>query len=190
MSKMLNEADLTAPKTFAPQNEGYILDNLKYSLDSKYPSLKCINKNPHTAKLIQENFSSSISEYTAFCQYSYDYIVARTQNNDVAEAFNQIALVELEHMKIFGELIVSLGAVPYYKGDWKNKFWQGNFVKYNTNLRTMLLCAISDEKKAIKQYEKSIELIDDTQIISLIQRIILDEELHIKTFKDLLNRLG
>ena len=82
-----------------------------------------------------------------------------------------------------------MGAIPYFKGDWKNKFWQGNFVKYNTNLRTMLLCAISDEKKAIKQYEESIEKIKEIKIVNLLKRIILDEKLHIEIFKTQLKSL-
>jgi len=162
---------------------------VKYSIDNDYPSIKNVKKNPYIAKIIQENYSSLVSEFSAVSQYSYDHIVAESQNEKVADAFIDVAIVEMHHLEILGELIVALGAIPYYKGDWKNKFWQGNFVRYNTNLRTMLLCAISDEKKAIKQYEKSIELIDDPEIVSLIERIILDEELHIEVFKELLKEL-
>lgn len=160
-----------------------------YCCECAYPDISGVAKNPAYARIIQENFCSPVSEFTAAGQYVFDHMVSEAQNKEVSEAFRNISIVEMRHLEMLGELITELGAIPYFKGDWKNKFWQGNFVKYNTNLRTMILCAISDEKKAISQYEKSIRLIRDCKIISLLERIIADEEMHIEIFKDLLKKL-
>ncbi len=161
----------------------------KYRYDAPYPSTKGVGKNLTYAKIIQESFASPVSEYTAASQYVFDHLVSENQSKEVSEAFEGIAIVEMQHLEMLGELILELGALPFYKGDWRNKFWQGNFVKYNTNLRTMILCAISDEKKAISQYEKSIKMIREPKIDKLLQRIILDEEVHIEIFKELLRKL-
>jgi len=161
----------------------------KYRYDAPYPDTKGVARNLAYAKIIQESFSSPISEFTAASQYVFDHLVSGPQNDEISAAFEGIAIVEMEHLEMLGELILELGALPFYKGDWRNKFWQGNFVKYNTNLRTMILCAISDEKKAISQYEKSIKMIKDPKINKLLERIILDEEVHIEIFKELLRKL-
>jgi len=161
----------------------------KYRYDAPYPDTKGVARNLAYAKIIQESFSSPISEFTAASQYVFDHLVSGPQNDEISAAFEGIAIVEMEHLELLGELILELGALPFYKGDWRNKFWQGNFVKYNTNLRTMILCAISDEKKAISQYEKSIKMIKDPKINKLLERIILDEEVHIEIFKELLRKL-
>lgn len=160
-----------------------------YRYDAPYPSTKGVGKNLAYAKIIQESLSSPISEFTAISQYVFDHMISGPQNVDISEAFEGIAIVEMEHLELLGKLIIELGAIPYYKGDWRNKFWQGNFVKYNTNLRTMILCAISDEKKAISQYQRSIDMIKEPKICKLLERIILDEEVHIEIFKELLRKL-
>ena len=44
---------------------------------------------------------------------------------------------------------------------------------------------IADEKLAIKQYISAEKKIDDSNIISIIDRIILDEEVHIQILTEL-----
>ena len=44
---------------------------------------------------------------------------------------------------------------------------------------------ISAEMKAITQYEKHISLIKNEEIIALLQRIILDEQMHVETLSEL-----
>ena len=44
---------------------------------------------------------------------------------------------------------------------------------------------IKDEKVAIKQYSSTQKKIDDSNIISIIDRIILDEEVHIQILTEL-----
>ena len=47
------------------------------------------------------------------------------------------------------------------------------------------LAASADEKLAIKQYISAEKKIDDSNIISIIDRIILDEEVHIQILTEL-----
>lgn len=52
----------------------------------------------------------------------------------------------------------------------------------------MLLEDIKNEEEAIRQYRKTANLIDDENIIAILNRIILDEELHIKILTNLYER--
>ena len=49
---------------------------------------------------------------------------------------------------------------------------------------------IDDEHKAIEGYRNSIKLIDDPSIQAVLERIILDEQTHIKILNSMLERYG
>lgn len=49
----------------------------------------------------------------------------------------------------------------------------------------MIRYAISGEKKAIANYKRQASWINDPNIVASLNRIILDEEYHIKLFQEL-----
>jgi bacterioferritin len=61
--------------------------------------------------------------------------------------------------------------------------WNPMYVNYATFIREMLIEDIQSEQKAIENYKYHITLIHDKYIRKLIERIILDEEYHLKLFK-------
>jgi len=68
-------------------------------------------------------------------------------------------------------------------------YWNAGLVNYSTDLQKMLSLDIIMEQKAIGQYLKHRNLIDDINIKNLLDRIILDEKAHLKCFKSLYNNL-
>ena len=63
--------------------------------------------------------------------------------------------------------------------------WTANYVNYDTCINGMILEDIKAETKAIENYGKHLCLINDRHIRKLIERIILDEKLHLRIFKEL-----
>ena len=97
----------------------------------------------------------------------------------------RIAMDEMKHFKILGELLVELGFIPYCMGSRNNK-WCSNNIKYNFNsIIEMLKYNIETEKIAIKEYRRLIEMTDNKCIKNILERIIKDEENHIRAFKTL-----
>jgi bacterioferritin len=96
----------------------------------------------------------------------------------------------MKHLDLLGATIYLLGALPKYRGSYTTygQYWNGYFVNYDKDLKDMIKIDIQSEKEAIKNYKRHIEMIDDRYIKKLLERIILDEEKHIKLLKDYLDR--
>ncbi|MFR3911355.1 MAG: hypothetical protein ACLTYB_09345, partial [Clostridium paraputrificum] len=56
---------------------------------------------------------------------------------------------------------------------------------YGNTLKEYLDYDIQAEVVAIRDYNKALNEISDPNIVKIIERIILDEELHLKIFKEL-----
>ena len=157
----------------------------KYQVNKPYPkiSIKCSNQ--YWARLIQDDYSSKGSEYTAISQYIYAHITAT--EDEIAETFLGIGIVEMYHLDLLGDLLVDLGDNPVFiSGD--DRVWSSDFVPYGYSTKNRIELAIDGERAAIKQYEEHIKLINDLEIKKLLCRIIEDEKLHIKIFKQLLEK--
>ena len=91
------------------------------------------------------------------------------------------------HLEILGKLIIKLGGNPGYWINKKDKKlnWSPHFINYGLNVTEMINYDINDEKVAIKQYISTQKKIDDSNIISIIDRVILDEEVHIQILTEL-----
>lgn len=158
-----------------------------YSIDLPYPPIKVIEKNPKYIDLILLNYASDVSEFDAIAQYTYHEISLTYENQEATETIKGIAMVEMHHLQMLGQIIVLLGGTPgYWINNKKKKYWTGKLVNYDTSsLKTILTTDIQDEKKAIKQYRETITKIDDKYINAVIKRIILDEEFHIQLLTNL-----
>ncbi|ATD54665.1 ferritin-like domain-containing protein [Clostridium chauvoei] len=160
---------------------------LQFTADLPYPKIEVDTINLQYANLIQMNYAGMISEFSAINQYIYHEISLFEDYPDVTYTLKGISKVEMHHLQILGELIIVLGGNPGYWINRKNKKlnWSPNFVVYGSTLKEMLAADIAGEKDAIDQYRKTANQIQNENIVAIINRIILDEEQHIK----LLNRL-
>jgi bacterioferritin len=90
----------------------------------------------------------------------------------------------MKHLKLLGETIKLEGIKPMYINNASphGKLWSPIYVNYTTYIMAMLKEDIKSEQKAIENYKYHITLIQNKHIIKLLERIILDEELHFKLF--------
>ncbi len=155
-------------------------------VNKPYPLVRVRRINPFYGKLLLQNYAGEISEDTAVHLYFYESLVTK-DINEFSNIMLDISKVEMHHLNLLGQVIKMLGIKPVFGFVTKKDFtfWTGLNVKYSTDLKEMLLINITSEKKAIKNYEKVIEIVDDKYIKELLSRIIEDEKLHIKIFKDL-----
>ena len=92
-------------------------------------------------------------------------------------------------MHILAELIFLLGGDPrYVVAQGRRPFTAAN-LHYSENPTQILKNAIAGEEGAIFVYEQLRGMTDDENIISIIDRIIEDEKLHLNIFHELLGNI-
>ncbi len=164
---------------------------IKYRAEGAYPEITLDFKNRQYAELLLDDYAGMHSELTAITQYMYHSIVERCGNAKVAEILRQIAMVEMHHMTLLGEVIIQLGIHPVYRGQGAlgRNYWSGKFVAYGQSMREQLKSDLDGEREAILTYRRHIEQIDNRDIQSLLQRIIEDEKVHESILCDILKKM-
>lgn len=160
----------------------------KYSDPSPYPEIKVLNQNPQYAELLMDDYAGVVSEFTAISQYLYHYFSFKDVDETLGELMENVSINEMLHMEILAETIKKLGGDPVIRGSYSTKcnYWNGGFVYYGSQLCQQLREDIDAEYKAIEGYRKHITLISDPYVQAILQRIILDEKVHIRLFNEAL----
>lgn len=155
--------------------------NNKYASDLPYPEIT-VAENPSEAKLLMPVYSGSAGELTAVLTYAYQsYITPKYP--ELAKALKGIAVTEMKHHALLGKTIYALGGYPIMGA---RTYWNGSFADYTTSPKKYLAENIIAEQNAIMNYERTILNLSTDEVKLLLERIILDEEIHIKIFKELL----
>ncbi|MEN6413110.1 MAG: ferritin-like domain-containing protein [Veillonellales bacterium] len=154
------------------------------ALPDHYPEPKVIQPNFFYATLLLEDYAGNVSELTAINQYMHHHFMFDDQYEDLAELEECIAIIEMHHLELLAESILLLGVDPKYRTITNNCpiFWDASYVFYGADICDRLASDIAAEKQAIKQYRKHHFLIEDIHIKGLLERIIKDEEYHLKLF--------
>lgn len=160
-----------------------------YKADLPYPKIRVEQPNREYAKLILEDYAGFISEMSAVNLYMYDHLVTAKQYKEIADALEEVAVVEMVHQQILGEILIELGVQPKYWSERRRrkKYWNADYIPYQLDAKIILLDAIQSEKDAIIQYNRHLRMIQDQYIQRVIDRILLDEELHLELFNSLYN---
>ena len=149
-----------------------------------YPKLMNIRQNQRYAELIYNSFGGEAGELTAVTQYIYEHIELK-KYEEFSKILLSIAIEEMHHLDLGGELIRKLGKRPYYINK-EGCGWNSKNVKYHfNNVYDMLIYNIESEKKAIKEYKEAIKYTQNKSIKDLLERIILDEQTHLEIFNRL-----
>lgn len=159
---------------------------IRYASDKPYPKIKVERQNLSYARAMLDNMGGRNSEMNAVSLYIYNSLIAENEPT-LSEPFQKISIVEMHHLKMFGQLAYSLGENPRLwsvQGNGK-VYWSPGYNHYPTQLKPLLLNAIQHEQEAIQQYEKQTRWIYDECICAILKRIILDEEIHLKIYKNL-----
>lgn len=161
-----------------------------YSDPSPYPEVKVMRPNLCYACLLMDDYAGVISEFTAISQYLYHSFFFKDIDDELGKLLENVAIVEMLHMGILASVIIKLGGNPQIRGSYStcNNFWNGSFVYYGEELCEQLKANIDSEYKAIREYRKHISMIQDPYIKAILQRIILDEKVHIRLFNKALQK--
>ncbi len=157
--------------------------------NSPYPEIAVSGRDRRYAEAMLSNIGSANSEMSAISLYSYNALITDEMHPYIAECFNSISTVEMHHLRIFLKLALQLGADPrlwtYSRG--RPVYWSPGCNKYPTATRLMVENSLRSEEETIAKYREQAAWIEDTNIVAILKRIILDELVHIQIFKNILN---
>ena len=153
--------------------------------DAPYPEIRVERQNVHYANLISLAYAGQDSELTSVLLYSYGHQVMRGKSPEMLSGMlSHIAMMEMRHLEMLGELIVLLGGDPRFCGPRRMGI-NTAMLGYASEPARILRGAISGEEAAIRLYGDLIKNINDGYVRAVLKRIIMDEEQHLKIFKEM-----
>lgn len=132
------------------------------------------------------NLGGGTSEMSAVAPLLYDYLMT-ADLPEVSEVFRQIAMVEMHHLELFGQLARQLGMDPRL---WMPAGGTDDLVEQRVSqlcpkLGPLLRIALREEQSTVQRYERQCRQIQDAGVTDCLQRILLDERLHVDIFRSL-----
>ena len=159
--------------------------------NNPYPEPKVERQNLEYAKLLLQDYAGEVSEDTAIHLYLFQHFTSEWE--EFKEVIREISISEMTHLELLAETIKLLGLKPKYKTfNASNDVlipWTSDNVNYETDIKKVLEVDINAETKAIETYKLHMEIIDDKYIKQLLSRIIEDEEIHLKIFKEFYSKV-
>ena len=85
-----------------------------------------------------------------------------------------------------------MGVLPVYSSCPPRKFdfYSTGAVSYASDVQKMILDDILGETQAIYTYEAMVRKLKNEKVSAIIERIVLDEKLHLETLKNILRELN
>ena len=155
---------------------------------SPFPEVEVSEPNERYAKILLDAFADgTAAELTAIAQYFHHHLTI--EEKAVSNLMLCIALVEMHHLEVIGDLIAQLGGDPKYLRANRG-YWQGSEVSYGDSLIQKLRLDIVSEEAAIAAYHYLLAEIQDPKIQRIIERIIRDEQIHLMLFLEALKKYG
>lgn len=150
-----------------------------------YPKVTHIVPNKKQAQMLYEDFAGEFGELSAITQYIYEHINLKEQD-DISRIMLEIAIMEMKHLDLVGEVIQKLGEKPIFQSS-KQELWTAQNVRYDLDCLTETMkYNIETEKIAIQGYQRGIMYTNNRSLKMLLNRIILEERLHIEIFREIM----
>jgi len=153
-----------------------------YIDSAPYPEVEG-GSDPATVALLKEDYAGENGELGGVLQYVFQHIQSE-DNDSFANAILQIAIVEMTHLDMLGDAIKTLGGSAAF--DNGRYYWDSSNVNYATGFKEMLAANIEAEKTAIANYRSHAAQTGNVSVKALLERIIMDEELHLRFFEETL----
>lgn len=157
-----------------------------------YPPVTVCGRNAEYAAAMTDNIGACNSEMSAVSLYFYNSVIVRENFPEVAQCFHGISVVEMHHMDIYARLAFQLGADPrlWHCRNGKMVWWSPECNRYPDCILPLLENARQGELDAIDKYRKQTHWIQDKYVLANLNRIILDEELHVRIFEQLYRKVS
>lgn len=162
--------------------------DIKVRADLPYPEIKDANKDMKTVAVLRELLAGRDGELAAVLQYIYQSRIANLSEVEIANIFEEIAIVEMQHTEKLMDAILAFGGNPQYSNSY-GQYFSAGYINYSQKLKEMLEANIKGEQDAIKDYSKAVQSVQNSSLKDLFNRIILDEQIHLKIFEKLLNNV-
>lgn len=157
-----------------------------------YPEIRVAERNREYANILSNDYTGAISEFSAITQYVNHENRMVCERCSMAKTIIGIAMAEMIHLQMLGELIFLLGGPIDFNARMRNgqsRMWTPQYLNLATSPKEMLLINIESEKKAVNQYRSHIRIINDRHVGAVLARIIQDEEYHIMVLQNLLQEV-
>lgn len=156
--------------------------------DLPYPSVDTLTKDVRSGNIISFAYAALRGEITATLQYTYHHFYMGQTNQDYADTLMRIAIAEMKHIDILGAAMLKLGVSPkYVQCPNTQAYYNTSTVSQATVPQKMIMDDIQGEMNAIADYQKMLFVLKNEQVEAIVQRIILDEQLHLETLKKMLS---
>lgn len=158
---------------------------------SPYPPLCVERPNPAYASEMLTNIGACSSEMSTLTLYIYNSTILSERNQEFARIFHKISMVEMHHLDTFCHLAHMLGADPrlWTCSGKRPCYWSPACNRYPMQTDALLKNAIQGEQDTILKYRRQAEQIRDAYVADILHRIILDEQLHVQIFRDMLDEV-
>lgn len=158
---------------------------------SPYPDIRVEQENPRYAAAMLSNMGSDNSEMSAVAMYFYNSLLTHNCFEEYAVCFQKISMVEMHHLDTFGQLALLLGTDPrlWHMDGEKMTYWTPSYNRYPERILPLIKNALAGEKEAIEKYKEQCRWIEDRHILAILNRIILDEALHVRIFESMLEEI-
>ena len=162
-------------------------------VDLPYPKLDHLEPDLRAAEIIAASYASAGSELGAVLQYLYHHFQYGERGmQKYADTMENISIAEMTHFDLLGTALIRLGVDPVYtsRPPRRYDYFNTSRLAYSRYPLKMLLDDIQSEEAAIAQYEDMISCLRNEEIAALIQRIVMDERLHVMVLKALLEEVN
>lgn len=158
---------------------------------SPYPPLCVERANPVYASEMLTNIGACSSEMSTISLYIYNSTVLSDRNEEFSQIFHKLSMVEMHHLNTFCRLAHMLGADPrlWTCSGKRPCYWSPACNRYPLQMDALLKNAIQTEQDTIIKYRCQAEKIRDAYVVDILRRIILDEQLHVRIFQEMLREV-
>lgn len=172
------------------------LDELtKFIPKEDYPKInKDISIENNVIPMIIEAYSGNRGEFTATSQYSYQSFLLKPTKELYHKVIELISVNEMRHLEILSQILIYSNVDPKFCRYIDNNAnlpvcWSGSNVNYEKDIKTFLENNIRAEERAIEHYKMIISRTNSENLKNIIERIIKDEQAHIRIFRTLIENL-
>lgn len=122
------------------------------------------------------------AELHAVAAYTYRSLLCEPADRTLSDLFNTLALEEIEHFRLLGELIIALGGNPTLRTRVQVEpfpLCHGDLACTEREARCMIEDAIREEKVLVDCYETLMSRTEDRVVRSVFSHLIADEQAHV-----------
>lgn len=158
-----------------------------FAVAAPYPSVEEIAPNVCDLHLILNDYAGLVSELSAVTQYVYHQLNAKDEGfYQLAQVLLSIAKVEMRHLDLLGSTLCQLGGSPQFIYEQRGRLhhWNAGMIDDLRSAKAMVQSDLLLERKTIAAYEHQSAMVSQSAVKAVLDRIILDEELHVKILKE------